>query len=243
MLKVIVPSFTCEKWIDKCLTSIENQNYVNWEGVVINDASTDSTGELASKHTRFKHINNPKNIGAMINHVKGVDLLKPDNEDVILVVDGDDWLNHNYVFNIVADAYKDINIWMTYGNYIEYPKNIIKKTCVPLTRNYNFRTGRWIMSQLRTYKFFLYKNLKASDVCFTGTDIPYPTTYDQALMRPMGEMAGKEHIKFINETLLVYNTDNPLMDRKVNKSIEPKCLADIMAKKPYSLKTKEELCR
>jgi glycosyltransferase involved in cell wall biosynthesis len=41
MISIIVPIFNAEKYLFKCLQSIENQIYTNWE-LVINDDSTDN---------------------------------------------------------------------------------------------------------------------------------------------------------------------------------------------------------
>jgi hypothetical protein len=60
-------------------------------------------------------------------------------------------------------------------------------------------------------------------------------------MKPMAEMAGPEHVKFVDETLLIYNFGNPLGDGKVNRQLQAKCGEDIARKPRYPKLTKEEL--
>ena len=43
----------------------------------------------------------------------------PDDEDIIVTVDGDDWLASKDVLEIVKKRRKFC--WMTYGSYAEYP--------------------------------------------------------------------------------------------------------------------------
>lgn len=44
---IVIPMYNCEKYIEKCLKSIICQNFSNYEVIVINDGSTDSSAEIA----------------------------------------------------------------------------------------------------------------------------------------------------------------------------------------------------
>ena len=41
IVSVIIPVYNHEKFIIQCLDSLINQDYKNWEGIIINDGSTD----------------------------------------------------------------------------------------------------------------------------------------------------------------------------------------------------------
>lgn len=49
LVSVIVPVYNVEKYLERCLKSIINQTYSNIEIVLINDASTDRSGEICCK--------------------------------------------------------------------------------------------------------------------------------------------------------------------------------------------------
>ncbi len=49
-VSVIVPTKDGKERIEKCLKSIMEQSYDNWEGFVIDDGSTDGTPEMIKKH-------------------------------------------------------------------------------------------------------------------------------------------------------------------------------------------------
>ncbi len=51
-VSVIVPTYNVELYIGKCLDSILNQTYQDFEVIVVNDGSKDSTGEIADKYAR-----------------------------------------------------------------------------------------------------------------------------------------------------------------------------------------------
>jgi len=42
MISIIIPVYNQAKKLDKCLESIKDQNYDNYEVIVINDGSTDN---------------------------------------------------------------------------------------------------------------------------------------------------------------------------------------------------------
>ena len=50
MISVIVPIYNVEKYLEKCIQSIINQTYRNLEIILVDDGSTDSSGEIADKY-------------------------------------------------------------------------------------------------------------------------------------------------------------------------------------------------
>ncbi|MGV8915158.1 MAG: glycosyltransferase family 2 protein [Kaistella sp.] len=74
-ISVIIPCYNEAQYLDECLNSVLAQTYGDWEAVVINDGSTDKTGELAQKwvekDTRFKYIST-ENLG--VSHARNTGL-------------------------------------------------------------------------------------------------------------------------------------------------------------------------
>ena len=67
-VSIILPARNEEKFIDKCLVSLLNQDYDNYEIIAINDSSEDSTGDLikkyAKKYSKIIPVDaNPKPVG------------------------------------------------------------------------------------------------------------------------------------------------------------------------------------
>ena len=64
LISIIVPVYNVEKYIERCLNSILNQTYKKIEVIVVNDGSTDTSGEICENiaHTdeRVKMINKKK---------------------------------------------------------------------------------------------------------------------------------------------------------------------------------------
>lgn len=54
-ISVIVPVYNAEKYIEECIQSVIVQDYKNWELVLVNDGSTDASGEICDKISSIDH--------------------------------------------------------------------------------------------------------------------------------------------------------------------------------------------
>lgn len=63
LVSIIVPSYNAEDTIETYLKSVCNQSYPNIEAIVVDDGSTDSTGEIVKRFTDVKYIKNDRNLG------------------------------------------------------------------------------------------------------------------------------------------------------------------------------------
>lgn len=67
LISVILPAFNAEKTIESVLNSIVDQTLINWECIVVDDCSTDSTNEivrrLTERDSRFILLRNANNLG------------------------------------------------------------------------------------------------------------------------------------------------------------------------------------
>jgi hypothetical protein len=237
--KFVVPFYNCEKWIKKCIKSIKNQNYKNFECVLIDDISTDNSAKFVKKEIcndkRFKLIQNKNKKYALANIVGAISNLECKDEDVIILLDGDDWLASSKTLDKLNENYSD-DCLLTYGSYVlnpggqkgpepsQYSEEVIKTN--------SFRKDEWRASHLRTFKYKLWKNLDKDDLKDSNGKY-YEMTYDQAIMLPLLEMAS-ERSKFIPEVLHVYNKENPLNVDKIKAQKQFKLAQKIRNKKPYN---------
>ena len=236
---IVVPSYNNEPWVIRNLESITSQNYSNWFLYYIDDHSTDKTAKLVKKFIKEKNlqskcqlIRNSERKGALANLYAAIHKVNP--TDVIVTVDGDDRFAHSKVLSVLAGAYADKKVWMTYGNFKSdppgWPSNcrpisnkIAKKNC--------FRKKNFVSSHLRTFYAKLFQLINKKDLFWNGQF--YPMTWDMAIMFPMIEMASKGHFRFIKEVLYIYNVQNPLMDCRVNAQLQRDLDKEIRSKPPY----------
>jgi len=211
---VVTPAYNVAPYIEKCIMSVLNQTYRNFEYIVIDDRCSDGTTEridrLQKEHGGFKVKKNPMRIESpLANFVQGIQLSPGDREDIIITVDGDDWLADNTVLEYLNEVYQDSEIWMTYGDFIS-TSGKIKGMCKQLknTRNYR-RFDKWVTSHLRTIKRKLWDKIDYNDLLDRSGKF-YVYFPDIAYMFPAIEMAGLKHSKFIDKILYIYNDGSPL---------------------------------
>lgn len=79
LISVVVPAYNCGPWLARCLDSLLNQTYPNLEIVVVNDGSTDNTGEIledyCSCHPQIVAIHQ-ENAGEYTTRLNGMDAAK-----------------------------------------------------------------------------------------------------------------------------------------------------------------------
>jgi len=242
--RVIVPFYNASNWLKANVASLKEQTYDNFTVIMVNDCSKDDSVEVALKmigsDDRFKIIQTEKNGGALASTFLGIKSLnlKSSHEDVIVIVDGDDWLaNKNVLYKLNEIYSSDPRILLTYGSYIEYPSGLRGKFSkqVPdnIIKNKLFRESEWMTSHMRTFKYRLWAYTRRKDVLDSNGKI-YSMAGDLPVMFPMLEMAGSpKNVKYIHDIMYVYNRTNPLNEDKVNHELQLSIEAEVRAKKKY----------
>ena len=91
-ISIITPVYNDSKYLDRCIESIINQTFDNFELILVDDGSTDDSGEKcdswADKDSRIKIIHQ-KNAGAGAARNVGLTMA---TGDYIAFVDSDDWI-------------------------------------------------------------------------------------------------------------------------------------------------------
>jgi len=238
IFKIIIPCYNVESWIIKTISSVLDQTYENWKAIIFDDGSTDTTLEkiksvLQNSPKKDKFIVKRKNInsgGILENHIYCINEMCKDDEDIIVLLDGDDWFYSNDVLQYLNEVYKDKDIWLTYGNYICINPTFNLNRPLVSTRTYR-KNLDWCTSHLKTFKYKLFKGIDREDLYYNGHFIKMAG--DMALMYPMIEMAGMKRIKFIERPLYVYNNINPLNEDKKNVTFQLLMRQYIQNKKEY----------
>ena len=113
---VIVPAYNAEKYIAHCLDSIIHQTYENVEILVIDDGSSDKTGDIvesmADRDTRIINIRQ-KNQGISATRNRGI---RESHGDYIFWVDADDYADQTLIEKCIHTFRKEHADVVVYGS-------------------------------------------------------------------------------------------------------------------------------
>lgn len=130
---VIFPVYNVEKYLERSLNSVLNQDYSNVEIILVNDGSTDKSGEICSKFERnFDNVVaiHQKNQGSGIARQKALDYC---TGDYICFYDPDDYVNSG-VFKLNYKIIKDYKPDIIFNGYDEVRKDFKGKTYLKKNR-------------------------------------------------------------------------------------------------------------
>lgn len=218
-IKVLVPVYNAENYIEKCINSLLSQNFNDYEIIITDDCSTDSTYLKILKYKNNKNIHiikNEKRIGSALHNIIFMIKNHTKDQDIIVLVDGDDWLYNEDVLSKINEVYINKKIWMTYGQFIP-ASNSYGKYCKIINDVKKYRKSEeWLASHLRTFRRELFLKIKEEDLKdYDGKY--YEVAWDCAFMYPMLEMCGNSKYFFIEDILYVYNDLNEINDMKINQ--------------------------
>ena len=115
LVSVVTPVFNGADHIVECIESVLAQTYRNWNYVIVDNASTDATPDIAQRYlaldSRIRHLRFEEFVEATSNHNRAFDLASEDS-DFCKVVQADDWLFPECLERMVAAAAQNPNVGM-----------------------------------------------------------------------------------------------------------------------------------
>lgn len=100
-VSIICPVYNCEKYIEKCIQSVLNQTYENWELIIIDDGSTDGSGQVCDNYkNKYQNIKvvHQQNQGISKARNVGIELAIG---KYIFFLDADDYLEEKFLQDFV----------------------------------------------------------------------------------------------------------------------------------------------
>jgi glycosyltransferase involved in cell wall biosynthesis len=217
--KIVVPSFNSIDFLPKTLHSIEIQTFKDYDVCVIDDGSTlKKQREIIAEYcgrNGWKAIYHEKNVGALQGLVEAIQAHNCEDNDVVVVIDGDDWFAHEKVLERLHRAYTDNAIFMTWGQCEIHPAGKAPmKYAQPIPDmvidQQLYRDIPFVFWHPATFKYLLWRQIDDRDLRDVNGSY-FRIMKDKATLFPMLEMCGHKKM-FIGETLYIYNIGNPLND-------------------------------
>lgn len=131
-ISIITPSFNQGQYIETAIQSVLNQDYPNFEHIIIDGNSSDNTIEIIKGYDHLIWVSECDN-GMSDALVKGLQLA---SGEVIGWLNSDDYYLEN-IFNDVADSFFDGSLWIT-GNLIYLNEQTkVRRKHIPKVITYN----------------------------------------------------------------------------------------------------------
>lgn len=212
LISVIVPVYNGEKYLRRCIESIINQSYKLIEIILINDGSTDNSGEICNAYAlsdnRIRVIHTENNGPATARNL-GIERAKG---SFIFFVDADDFIENN-ALNLLVESYNRHRADIIVGDFKKIKNGIIedrrdtsfsnntlltKQDIVVYSRSYLRKPNKYLLFAFSWGRLFKSSIIKDNNISF-NTDLH--TFEDVAFNFDYLQYAGE--VFFLKET--IYN--------------------------------------
>lgn len=248
---VVSPVYNGEHYIRDCILSVAQQDYTNYEHLIIDDCSTDDTFNVARETIRslplevqagFFLYKNTKNVGSVKNYFDKLSELRHDT--ICMMLDGDDHLtNDPTIFKYYNDLYHTKQVEFTYGSMWskadkiglyaqEYPETVKDN------KTYRQHKFPWNMpyTHLRTFTSDLFKKSITKEKLVDDDGKFLRAGGDTAFFYNMIESADPKKIYAVSHIMYHYNDLSPINDYKVNSTEQTRTANIVLTKAPEKKK-------
>lgn len=115
-LSIIIPVYNVKTYLQQCLDSVVNQSYQNKEIILIDDGSTDGSGEICDKYAAdysCVKVVHKDNGGATSAYMLGIE---KSQGECLTFIDSDDWIEHN-MYEKMMPCFNEADVNMVFCRY------------------------------------------------------------------------------------------------------------------------------
>lgn len=108
LVSIIMPAYNAEEYLEIAIKSVIDQTYKNWELIIVDDCSTDSTSDICDewkkKDSRIKVVHHDKNLKAGQSRTNGIFVARG---SYIGFLDSDDYMHPQMIETMLKTAIKE----------------------------------------------------------------------------------------------------------------------------------------
>lgn len=128
LLSIIIPVYNVETFLRECVDSIIAQKFTDWELILVDDGSPDSSGDIcnqyAAQDTRIKVVHQ-SNAGVSNARNRG---LSEASGKWITFIDSDDWIAPDFLQSFNLDEHDDADMVVQGLQYYDHVKGLVKRS-------------------------------------------------------------------------------------------------------------------
>lgn len=225
LISIIVPVYMAEKYIERCILSVLQQNYSNFELILVDDGTKDKSGEICDKYAEKDSrviVLHKNNEGQSVARNIGLDLAKG---EMISFLDSDDTLSINFLEIMSKNLYDNdvvlCGINRVYNNHVEamgdFEKQILDgqsffENLLNVQKGYGFVWGK-------LWKASVVKNVKFNGQLKIAEDALFSLEASENIAK----------VKIIEDKLYNYYFNEQSTVRKFNEKYATNCLISMQA--------------
>lgn len=103
LISIIVPIYNTAEYVEECIQSILSQSYNNIELILVNDGSTDCSGDICKRYIQLTNVSyiEQENCGTIAARKKGVEV---SHGEWIVFVDSDDYISKDAIETMISKS-------------------------------------------------------------------------------------------------------------------------------------------
>jgi glycosyltransferase involved in cell wall biosynthesis len=217
-ISVVIPVYNVEKYIKECLDSVINQTYKNLQIILVDDGSTDNSGEIcdeyASKDNRITVIHQ-ENQGAGAAKNSGIELA---TGEYLSLIDSDDYIELNYyetLLSVMKNYNADVVQCLFYNVFVN--KSHKRNYNFPSPKNRKLRTKQFLFEMLYDWKYAVFWNKLFKTELLKNNRFPFGRKIDDEFFT-YKLICNAKSIVNINDSLYNYRMRNSSVMNEESKS-------------------------
>lgn len=211
LISVVVPIYKVEKYLNRCIDSILNQSFKDFDLILVDDGSPDNCGKICDEYAKRDsriHVIHKKNGGLSDARNFGIDwAFENSDSEWITFIDSDDWIHTDYLnmllravnkygnsvgicefirtTDTLVDCELSDNDIKNYSTSEYFIKNVINSTTAwgKLYRKSDFDKLRYPFGKIHEDEYTTYKILfKYDNISVVAANLYYYFTNSQGIM-------------------------------------------------------------
>lgn len=230
MISIIIPVYNIKEYLEICIKSILNQNYANFEVLLVNDGSTDGS-ELICKNYELEYdevrVINKQNGG--LSDARNTGLLDAKGE-YILFLDGDDFLRENILADLAEYTLSKKNPDVVIYDYAKFfqrkneyklvDRNISSEI---ISKKNGVNVLEYLLKNEKSFNWFAWQCLYKRDMLIQhNLFFEKGRLYEDVLWLP--NVFGKaESVEYFNKTVYIYRLER---EGQITSAVTQRSLVD-----------------
>lgn len=233
----IVPFRNCAPFLARCAESLILQDHRDWLAYFRDDASTDGGLSVLPSDPRIVPQRREVRGGALLNVHEAIMSNGLSSDDVVCLLDGDDYLVGAGALGIVSGLYERTGCLLSYGQY-ELDSGAVGHCMAYRPDDFDdLRSRGFVASHLKTFRYSVYLEAMRQDpscgrYVYKEGEF-FDMAWDIALITPLLEVAGFDRVAF-NPEVIYHYTQHPGNEHQVNAARQQDCARVALAKVPLS---------